>query len=83
MINRFFRALGGDPKDGDVVRCIKSFIVVPQVIACATAIYVGFKHYNQHPILCLALAYISAFFAWQAGWGMSIERFINIEKDNE
>ena len=28
-------------------------------------------------------AFISVAIAWQAGWGMSIERFTKSEKDNE
>ncbi|MDD4779161.1 MAG: hypothetical protein PHT02_00965 [Tissierellia bacterium] len=79
-MKNFFKILSGRPKNGNVVEYIKPFIFFPQLIIASIVMYQGFtcKHIGYK----LILAIIAIIFAWQAGWGMSIERFVKSENKN-
>lgn len=76
-VNKFFKILSGRPKDGDIIECIKFF---PFVILCIISIGLVIYGFNiNNPIPCL----MALVFAWQNGWSMSIERFINHERKED
>ena len=80
-MNKFFKGISGRPKEGQIKECIKPFIFYPQIALCIWAMYMGFKvnlGYEK-----FMFAFMSVAIAWQAGWGMSIERFINSDKNKD
>lgn len=76
MIEKLLIKLSGNPKPKNIVEIkesIKPFIFIPQIIIAFTMGYCGIK------FQWYGLVMISIIFAWQAGWGMSVTRFVNHE----
>lgn len=80
-MNKFFKWLSGKPKDGDIVDCIKPILFIPQMLFATYLMYCGFT------VDVIAAKFIFAMMAvvisWQAGWGMSVIRFVKNEKEIE
>jgi len=78
-MNKFFKIISGRPKQGDITDCIKPFIFYPQIAVCIWIMFLGFT--ANHTFSKFIYAFLAVIIAWQAGWGMSIERFIKSEKE--
>ncbi|MBX4266559.1 hypothetical protein [Clostridium estertheticum] len=78
-MNKFFKIISGRPKEGYLRECIKPYIFYPQITVCIWAMYMGFT--IDIPYSKFMFAFMSVALAWQAGWGMSIERFLKSEKN--
>lgn len=74
MIKRFFKILSGKPKSGDVIESIRPTIVIPIWMLSIFLLHLSVRYSN------VFLGYFALLFSWQIGWGMSIERFNNIER---
>lgn len=74
-MKNIFKLLSGRPKDGDVIECIRPIIVLPQFMITILLMTWGIRFRN--PLIGI----MALIFAWQIGWGMSIERF-NKNKNN-
>lgn len=79
-INKFFKTFSGRPNDVTFTESIK---IIPFIIWWIIAIgLMSYGYIHNNPIFSLT----SLIFAWQNGWGMSIERsykseFKKISKD--
>lgn len=73
-LSQVFKALSGRPKDGDIIECIRPMIVMPQLMMTLLLMAWGIGSKN------FLFGLLALLFAWQMGWGMSIERFSNSEK---
>lgn len=76
-MNKFFKAISGKPKEGSIREYIKPFVFYPQIIFCIWSMYMGFT--TNIPYAKFMFAFVSVAISWQAGWGMSIERFFKSE----
>lgn len=72
-----FKKITGRPKEGDVIECINPVIVLPIGMISICSMFMATKSQN------IFLGLFSLAFAWQIGWGMSIERFKNSERNNK
>ena len=79
MIKIIFTYLSGKPKDGDVVENISILTIIGMLLSIIM-LYLGFRTYPQHHIGSIYFGLMTIALAWQAGWGMSIERFNKSEK---
>lgn len=75
-MKNFFKLLSGEPKNGDIIQCIKLSIVIPQLIITLLIWYTSYE------VNSMLLGLLGLLFAWQIGWGMSITRFIKHDKNN-
>lgn len=73
-LKQIFKALSGRPKNGDIIECIRPMIVMPQLMMTLLLMAWGIGSRN------FMFGLLALLFAWQMGWGMSIERFSNSEK---
>lgn len=69
-----FKKITGCPKEGDIIECINPVVVLPIAMISFLSMVLAIKFHN------IFLGIFSMMFAWQIGWGMSIERFKNSEK---
>lgn len=74
-INKFFRIFSGRPKDIGFTESIK---VIPFVLGWIIAIGLMCYSCKTNNIL---VGLFGLIFAWQNGWGMSIERCCKSEED--
>lgn len=70
-----FKKITGRPKEGDIVECINPIIVLPLAMISFFCMLWAIIFHN------LFLGLFSMLLSWQIGWGMSIERFRNSEKE--
>lgn len=68
-MKNLFKSLSGRPKDGKIQESIKPAIAIPQGFLSLLLMLIAI---NTNSILA---GIMSLLFAWQIGWGMSIERF--------
>lgn len=73
MMKKLFKILSGKPKNGDIIESVNPFIVIPQTLLSLLLMIIAIK---EQQILTGILALL---FAWQIGWGMSIDRYMNME----
>ena len=77
-MNKFFKAISGRPKEGHLRECIRPYVFYPQIVFSVWAMYMGFT--TNIPYAKFMFAFMSVAISWQAGWGMSIERYIKLEE---
>lgn len=77
IIKELFKKITGKPKKGDVVECINPIVVLPMAMISFFFMLWAIIFHN------LFLGLLSMAFAWQIGWGMSMERFRNDEKSED
>jgi|GEM_PF-5475500 len=73
-MKKYIKKLSGRPKDGDIVECIRPFIVIPTFLLAFILMYWSIK------LNFIGFGIMSMLFSWQIGWGMSIERFKKSDK---
>ena len=73
-MKKIFKALSGKPKNGNIVECIHPFVFFPQMLIAIGLMYMQVK------TGILIYGVFAVLISWQAGWGMSIQRFINEDK---
>jgi hypothetical protein len=66
--------LSGRPKSGNIVECITPITGIPMFLFSLLFMILAIKFKS------FTFGFLSIIFAWQIGWGMSIERFNNNEK---
>lgn len=76
VTKELFKKMSGRPKEGDIIECIKPVVVLPIAMISFLSMVLAIKFHN------IFLGMFSMIFAWQIGWGMSMERFANSEKEN-
>lgn len=74
ITKELFKKMTGRPKEGDVIEYINPVVVLPIAMISFLSMVWAIKFHN------IFLGIFSMMFAWQIGWGMSIERFKNSEK---
>lgn len=77
ITKELFKKITGRPKEGDIIECIKPVVVLPTAMVSFLFMVFSIKFQN------IFLGIFSMMFAWQIGWGMSIERFKNSEKKSK
>ena len=73
-MRNFFKKLSGEPKDGDIIECIKPVTASIQIIFSISLMLLAMKYDN------ILAGIMSLLFSWQIGWGMSIKRFYKNEE---
>ncbi|MDU4953775.1 hypothetical protein HF846_04125 [Clostridium cadaveris] len=76
-MKKIFERLSGKPKNGDIIECMRPYIAIPQTIIAIIIMIHAIKTVN------IVAGLTSLLLTWQVGWGMSIERFIQSEKQEE
>lgn len=79
MIKIMFNKLSGKPKDGDVIEYISGLTTI-SIFLSVLMLYLGLRTYPQHHIGSIYFGLMTIALAWQAGWGMSVERFKKSKK---
>jgi len=79
-MKKFFKWLSGKPKNGDVIECINPILFTFSMGVAITAILFGYSTGNYFERFFYT--FVGVIFAWQAGWGMSMERFYKNEIKN-
>lgn len=74
-MKKYIKMLSGRPKDGDIIECVRPFIVVPTFMLAFILMCWSIK-FNF-----IGFGIMSMLFSWQIGWGMSIERFKKNDKE--
>lgn len=76
-INDFFKIFSGRPKDVGITESIKIIpFTLGWIISMGLMIYACKRN-------CLPVGLFALVFSWQTGWGMSIDRFFEKQKDNK
>lgn len=73
-MKKILKKISGKPKDGDIIECINPIFASIQTIISFSLMLSAIRHDN------ILLGIMSLLFAWQIGWGMSIERFCKNEE---
>ncbi|MBN3352130.1 hypothetical protein EXM90_12200 [Clostridium botulinum] len=74
-INKFFKIFSGRPKD---IGFTESISILPFISGWIIAILLMFYAFKTNNLL---FGLFSLVFAWQTGWGMSIERSCKSEEN--
>jgi hypothetical protein len=77
-INQVFKSLSGRPKSGDIIECINPMTFISLLVVAFVIMFASFISNNLSLKFMWALG--AVFLSWQAGWGMSIQRFHNSVK---
>lgn len=73
-MKKFFEKISGEPKDGDIIECIKPVFASIQTVFSTGLMLIAIKYDN------VLVGIMSLLFAWQIGWGISIKRFYKNEE---
>lgn len=76
-VNKFFKLFSGRPKDIGVMESVK---IVPFTLGWIIAIGLMYYACRTNNIL---IGLGGLIFAWQNGWGMSIERYLKSEENKK
>ena len=76
-LKNIIKILSGRSKSGEIIECIKPIEVIGMFIISFFFMLWAIIFHN------VFLGLFSMVFSWQAGWGMSIERFKNSEENNK
>lgn len=77
-INKFFKIFSGRPKD---IGFTESIAILPFISGWIIAILLMFYAFKTNNLLFSLFSLFSLVFAWQTGWGMSIERSCKSEEN--
>ena len=69
MFKKFLKITSGKPKEGDIIEKIKIFPFISIMLISLVSLYISIEYKN------IFFGILSILFAWQTGWGMSVERF--------